>query len=90
MLAYLFPLRFFHRLGATEVEPDTICNMAGHVAWGLLFGTSAVGFDPGELHGEPWSNVAVGVYVFIEADNDEVVALFEVEHGRWKELPVPN
>ncbi len=46
MLAYLFPMRFFHRLGATEVEPDTICNMAGHVAWGLLFGTSAVGFDP--------------------------------------------
>lgn len=46
ILAYLFPMRFFHRLGATEVDPDTICNLAGHVAWGLLFGTSAVGFDP--------------------------------------------
>ena len=46
LLAYMFPLRFFHRLGATEVEPDTICNMAGHVAWGLLFGDSAKGFDP--------------------------------------------
>ncbi len=46
LLAYMFPLRFFHRLGATEVEPDTICNMAGHVAWGLLFGNSSVGFDP--------------------------------------------
>ena len=46
LLGYVFPLRFFHRLGATEVEPDTICNMAGHVAWGLLYGTSAVGFDP--------------------------------------------
>ena len=46
LLAYMFPLRFFHRLGATEVEPDTICNMAGHVAWGLLFGDSARGFDP--------------------------------------------
>ena len=46
LLAYMFPLRFFHRLGATEVEPDTICNMAGHVAWGLLFGNSYVGFDP--------------------------------------------
>jgi anaerobic selenocysteine-containing dehydrogenase len=46
MLAYMFPMRFFHRLGASEVEPDTICNMAGHVAWGLLFGSSARGFDP--------------------------------------------
>ena len=46
LLAYMFPMRFFHRLGATEVEPDTICNMAGHVAWGLLFGSSYVGFDP--------------------------------------------
>src|SRR5829696_1524824 len=28
LLAYLFPSRFFNRLGATEVNPDTICNMA--------------------------------------------------------------
>ncbi len=25
VLAFLFPLRFFHRLGATEVRPDTVC-----------------------------------------------------------------
>ena len=29
LIAFLFPLRFFNRLGATEVAPDTICNMAG-------------------------------------------------------------
>ena len=32
LLGYRFPLRFFNRLGATEVDPDTICNNAGHVA----------------------------------------------------------
>lgn len=41
-----FPLRFFHRLGATEVDPDTVCNKAGHAALDLTFGTSVVGFDP--------------------------------------------
>jgi anaerobic selenocysteine-containing dehydrogenase len=46
LLGFLFPLRFFHRLGATEVAPDTICNMAGHVALGYVYGTSLVGFDP--------------------------------------------
>lgn len=46
LLAYLFPMRFFHRLGATEVEPDSICNLSGHVAWSLLFGISVAGFDP--------------------------------------------
>ena len=45
-LAYGFPSRFFGRLGATEVEPDTICNNAGHVAWGYVFGDSHTGFDP--------------------------------------------
>jgi anaerobic selenocysteine-containing dehydrogenase len=45
-LAYFFPLRFFHRLGATEVDPDTICNKAGHVALEYVYGTSLVGFDP--------------------------------------------
>ncbi len=46
LLAYLFPLRFFNRLGATEVNPDTICNMAGHVAMDYVYGTSGDGFDP--------------------------------------------
>jgi len=46
VLAGDFPMRFFHRLGATEVEPDTICNNAGHVALELMYGTSSDGFDP--------------------------------------------
>jgi anaerobic selenocysteine-containing dehydrogenase len=46
LLGYSFPLRFFHRLGATEVDPDTICNKAGHVALEYVYGTSLVGFDP--------------------------------------------
>jgi anaerobic selenocysteine-containing dehydrogenase len=46
LLAGLAPMRFFHRLGSTEVVPDTICNMAGHVALRMLYGTSLDGFDP--------------------------------------------
>jgi anaerobic selenocysteine-containing dehydrogenase len=46
LLAFFFPLRFFNRLGATEVDPDTICNKAGHVALEYVYGTSMVGFDP--------------------------------------------
>ncbi len=46
LLAYAFPMRFFHRLGATEVSPDSICNQAGHVALGYVYGTSDDGFDP--------------------------------------------
>ena len=45
-IAYAFPARFFNRLGATEVEPDTICNMAGHVALQYTLGSSLIGFDP--------------------------------------------
>ncbi|MBT3557807.1 MAG: molybdopterin-dependent oxidoreductase, partial [Rhodospirillales bacterium] len=41
-----FPSRFFERLGATEINPDTVCNNAGHVAWGYVFGDSCNGFDP--------------------------------------------
>ena len=41
-----FPQRFFNRLGATEVEPDTVCNNAGHVALGYVYGSSEEGFDP--------------------------------------------
>jgi anaerobic selenocysteine-containing dehydrogenase len=46
LLAFFFPMRFFHRLGVTEVSPDTICNMAGHVALNYVYGTSLDGFDP--------------------------------------------
>jgi anaerobic selenocysteine-containing dehydrogenase len=46
LLGYFFPLRFFNRLGATEVDPDTICNKAGHVALGYVYGSSLLGFDP--------------------------------------------
>jgi len=46
LLGYFFPLRFFNRLGATEVDPDTICNKAGHVALEYVYGTSLEGFDP--------------------------------------------
>jgi anaerobic selenocysteine-containing dehydrogenase len=45
-LAGMAPMRFFNRLGATEVAPDTICNMAGHVALRYVYGTSVDGFDP--------------------------------------------
>lgn len=46
LLAGAAPMRFFHRLGATEVTPDTICNLAGHVALRYLYGSSVDGFDP--------------------------------------------
>ncbi len=46
LLACMAPMRFFNRLGATEVTPDTICNMAGHVALRYMYGTSVDGFDP--------------------------------------------
>lgn len=49
MLAGWFPLRFFNRLGATEVDPDTVCNKAGHVVLADMFGTSLTGFDPEQL-----------------------------------------
>lgn len=46
VLAFLFPQRFFARLGATEVDPDTVCNKAGHVALDYTYGDSQEGFDP--------------------------------------------
>lgn len=49
MLAGVFPTRFFNRLGATEVDPDTVCNKAGHVVLADMFGTSLSGFDPDQL-----------------------------------------
>ena len=46
LIAYLFPNRLFSFLGASDVDPDSICNAAEHVAWHLLFGNSVSGFDP--------------------------------------------
>ena len=46
LLGYHFPMRFLRRLGAREVDPDTICNKAGHVALDYLYGSSMDGFDP--------------------------------------------
>jgi anaerobic selenocysteine-containing dehydrogenase len=41
-----FPIRLFNRIGATEIDPDTVCNKAGHAALELVFGNSLEGFDP--------------------------------------------
>jgi anaerobic selenocysteine-containing dehydrogenase len=46
MVGYTFPMRLLGAMGTTEVTPDTICNLAGHVALGYLYGTSETGFDP--------------------------------------------
>lgn len=46
LLGGAFPIRFFNRIGATEVDPDTVCNKAGHAALEFVFGNSLEGFDP--------------------------------------------
>ena len=46
VIAGSFPSRFFTHLGATEVDPDTVCNAAGHTALNYVFGDSVTGFDP--------------------------------------------
>jgi len=46
LLAGGFPQRFLNRLGAAEIDPDSICNAAGHAALNYLYGTSSLGFDP--------------------------------------------
>jgi anaerobic selenocysteine-containing dehydrogenase len=46
MLAGAFGLRFFNAIGATEVDPDSVCNKAGHVALTWTIGDSCTGFDP--------------------------------------------
>lgn len=45
-IAGAFPQRFFNTIGATEVDPDTICNKAGHAALDYVIGSSTRGFDP--------------------------------------------
>ena len=51
LIAGSFPLRLFNRIGATEVDPDTVCNKAGHVALQLMYGESTRGFDPRTVDG---------------------------------------
>ena len=40
------PMRFFNRLGASEVVPDSICNLAGQIALEYMYGSAVTGFDP--------------------------------------------
>jgi len=51
LLAGVVPLRFFNAIGATEVDPDTVCNKAGHVALQLMYGESTRGFDTRTIDG---------------------------------------
>jgi anaerobic selenocysteine-containing dehydrogenase len=46
MLAYHQPCRLMRRIGALEVDPDTVCNNAGHRALEYVYGSSLEGFDP--------------------------------------------
>lgn len=46
LIAGGFPQRFLNRLGASEIDPDSICNAAGHAALKYMYGASDVGFDP--------------------------------------------
>jgi anaerobic selenocysteine-containing dehydrogenase len=46
LLAGAFGSRLFNAIGATEVDPDSVCNKAGHVALGWTLGDSLAGFDP--------------------------------------------
>lgn len=46
LLATAFGSRFFNAIGATEVDPDSVCNKAGHVALNWTLGDSCTGFDP--------------------------------------------
>jgi anaerobic selenocysteine-containing dehydrogenase len=46
LIAGNFPSRLFNVIGAREVDPDTVCNKAGHAALARMFGTSTLGFDP--------------------------------------------
>ena len=51
LIAGVFPMRLFNRIGATEVDPDTVCNKAGHAALQLMYGYSTRGFDPRTIDG---------------------------------------
>ena len=45
---------------------------------------SAARFNLNRLRDEPWSNVAVNICVFIDTDDDETIAWYEVDQGHWK------
>ncbi|MHB8505729.1 MAG: molybdopterin-dependent oxidoreductase, partial [Acidimicrobiales bacterium] len=80
MIGFHFPLRLAYRLGATDVDPDTICNKAGHVALEYLFGTSLDGFDP--------RSVADAASVLVWGANPSASAPHQDEH--WLgEAPCP-
>lgn len=46
LIAGWYPLRLLNHIGATEVDPDSVCNKAGHKALELVVGDSLDGFDP--------------------------------------------
>ncbi|MFT5389851.1 MAG: anaerobic selenocysteine-containing dehydrogenase [Gammaproteobacteria bacterium] len=45
-IANQFPMRLLNVIGATEVDPDSVCNLSGHVALDYVLGESTKGFDP--------------------------------------------
>lgn len=51
LVGYTFPMRLLGQMATTEVTPDTICNLAGHVALRYVYGTSETGFDPATRDG---------------------------------------
>jgi anaerobic selenocysteine-containing dehydrogenase len=55
LLAGSFPMRFFNYFGAREVDPDSVCNKAGHEALAMLYGSSTTGAsqDRGHRPGAP-------------------------------------
>ncbi len=80
MIGYHFPLRFFNRLGATEVDPDTVCNKAGHAALQYVYGTSTDGFDP--------RSARDAASIFVWGANPSASAPHQQEH--WlEEAPCP-
>jgi anaerobic selenocysteine-containing dehydrogenase len=46
LLGFGYPSRLMNHLGASLVDYGSICNHAGYLAWTLLFGNAAAGFDP--------------------------------------------
>ena len=50
-IATSFPQRFLNRLGASEVDPDSICNAAGHAAFKYMFGASERRLRPAHREG---------------------------------------